>query len=435
MYGIGMALFYSIASFGSKPTTAIWLAYSMNLCGIIIPSYILIRDLFSNRKVTFSIISIIFCISTLLLEKSTFSVLQIHADTAAISFILIGLCFFKNYDFSRSYLSLFLTSFFLVLAVWAKLPTVLVLIFPILYLLIERRLKESFIFFSAISLTFLLVSTIFCILYGFSDLHFFVLEFPSGSMWSYRNDLFDGTNAILLRHSYFEGIPLLFRFFVMYLGEYWYFLITTVSLFFVSFKVPIRLKFLSRSISLFSLLTLPTCLAHLARFGAVENALIFTNLFAIIGFIILFVIILNIVFDKNYAFLVVGALTFLLLLPVVRTAKALPSTTNDSPHQQAFNYLKMGNRDVYFGWYPIAHLLYSGANYTSIEVPNWVGMNEPSRISFDISHIPEGAQYIATSKTGYGSLMLKQYLGELTEISSPIELSNWRLYEIELLKK
>ena len=69
----------------------------------------------------------------------------------------------------------------------------------------------------------------------------------------------------------------------------------------------------------------------------------------------------------------------------------------------------------------------------SIEVPTWVGMNQPDKIKFDLSHIPKGAKFLATSPTGYGSTMLEQYIGDLVEVPAPKELSNWRLFEIKAL--
>jgi hypothetical protein len=123
----------------------------------------------------------------------------------------------------------------------------------------------------------------------------------------------------------------------------------------------------------------------------------------------------------------------LILLPIFRIAKGLPSSIESAPQEQSFDYLKSGKNDVYFGWYPISHLLHSGENLTSIEVPTWVGMNQPDKITFDLSYIPKGAKFLATSPTGYGSTILEQYIGDLVEVPSPKELSSWRLFEIKAL--
>lgn len=437
MYGFGMAFFYSLSGFASHPTTAITIGYLMNLLGLLVPLYFVSKILYQDREnstldsISLPLISAFLILFCLLLEKTTTGVLKIHADTPALSFVLIGLCFFLNYEFNKSNKFLFLTSLSLSLAVWSKLPTLPALFFPILYLFLNRRFKESLNFLLVLSLTFISLSAVIFLVYGFDDVYYYIIQFPSGSMWSYRNELFDGSNALLKRHSYLEGIPLLFRFFVMYLAEYWYFIFSNFVLFLLSFKVNTQLKSIFRCVSLIAVLTLPTCLAHLARFGAVENALIFTNSFSVLGIVLLTIYLIQYSMPKELSKIIIFSISCLVLLPSIRTAKGLPNSTENAPHQQSFNYLESGKTDVYFGWYPISHLLHSGENFTSIEVPTWVGMNQPDKIKFDLSHIPKGAKFLATSPTGYGSTILKQYIGDLKEVPAPKELSSWRLYAIK----
>jgi len=411
----------------------------MNLLGLTLPLYFISRKLCYDREtskldsISIPIISSLLVIFCMQLEKTTSGVLKIHADTPALSFILIGFCFFLYYESNKSKKFLFLTSLSLSLAVWSKLPTLSALFFPFIYLFLNRRLKESFNFIILASLTFVGLSALFFLSYGFDDVYYYIIQFPSGSMWSYRNELFDGSNALLKRHSYWEGIPLLFRFFVMYLAEYWYFILSNFVLFLISFKVNTQLKLIFKCVPLIAVLTLPTCLAHLARFGAVENALIFTNSFSVLGIVLLTIYLIQYSMPKELSKIIIFSISCLILLPSIRTAKGLPSSTVNAPHQQAFDYLESGKTDVYFGWYPIAHLLHSGKNFTSIEVPTWVGMNQPDKIKFDLSHIPKGAKFLATSPTGYGSTMLKLYIGDLKEVPAPKELSSWRLYAINAL--
>jgi hypothetical protein len=439
MYGFGMAFFYAFAGFASHPTTAINIAYLTNILGLLVPFYYLSQKFYQNREnsifeaISLPLISAILVLFCLLLEKTTSGILKIHADTPALSFILIGLCFFQCYESKKSNKFLFLATLSLSFAIWSKLPTLPALFFPFVYLLLNRRIKESLNYILLASITFLGLSVLVFWAYGFDDVYYYIIQFPSGSMWSYRNDLFDGSNALLKRHSYNEGIPLLFRFFVMYIAEYWYLIFSNLVLFLLSFKVDSQLKLIFRCIPIIAILTLPTCLAHLARFGAVENALIFTNAFSVLGIVLLIIYLLQTSISKEPSKIVIISITCLVLIPIFRTAKGLPCSTENAPHQQSFDYLKSGKTDVYFGWYPISHILYSGENFTSIEVPTWVGMNQPDKIKFDLSHIPKGAKYLATSPTGYGSSMLPQYIGELDEVDSPIELSKWRLYKIQAL--
>ena len=439
IYGFGMALFYSATGFASHPTTAITIGYLMSLLGLLVSFYFISKKLYQDpensvlESVSLPLVSAILILFCLQLEKTTSGVLKIHADTPALSFILFGLCSFQYYEATKSKRILFLTSLSLSLAVWSKLPTLPALFFPFIYLFINRRFDESFKFILLASITFVGLSVLIFLAYGFHDVYYYIIQFPSGSMWSYRNDLFDGSNALLKRHSFLEGIPLLFRFFVMYLAEYWYFIFSNFVLFLFSFKVNAQLKLIFRCVPLIAILTLPTCLAHLARFGAVENALIFTNSFSVLGIVLLAIHLIQYSVSKEHSKIIIFSISCLILLPSIRTAKGLPSSTENAPHQQSFNYLKSGKRDVYFGWYPISHLLHSGENFTSIEVPIWVGMNQPDKITFDLSHIPKGAKFLATSPTGYGGMMLEQYIGDLVEVPAPKELSSWRLFEIKAL--
>jgi hypothetical protein len=436
MYGFGMALFYAFAGFASHPSTAINIAYLINLIGLMVPIYFLSTKLYHDRQyfklesVSLPLISAIIVLFCLQLEKTTSGILNIHADTPALSFILIGLCLFQVYESKKSSKFLVLASLSLTFAIWSKLPTLPALFFPFIYLLLNRRIKESLNYILLASITFLGLSVLVFGAYGFSDVYYYIIQFPSGSMWSYRNDLFDGSNALLERHSYIEGVPLLFRYFVMYLAEYWYLIFSNLVLFLLSFKVDSQLKLIFRCVPIIAVLTLPSCLAHLARFGAVENALIFTNAFSVLGIVLLAIYLIQYSISIKCSKTVIFSITCLLLLPTLRTAKGLPASTENSPQLQSFDYLKSGKKDVYFGWYPISHILHSGENFTSIEVPTWVGMNQPDKITFDLSHIPKGAKFLATSPTGYGSTMLEQYIGDLVEVPAPKELSSWRLFEI-----
>ena len=195
MYGFGMALFYSLAGFVSHPTTAITVAYITNLLGLIVPFYFITGRLYQDRgnstleSVSLPLISATLVIFCLQLEKTTSGVLKIHADTPALSFILIGLCFFQHYESSKANKFLFLTSLSLSLAVWSKLPTLPALFFPFIYLFLNRRLKESLKLVMLTSLTFIGLSALIFLVYGFDDVYYYIIQFPSGSMWSYRNDL------------------------------------------------------------------------------------------------------------------------------------------------------------------------------------------------------------------------------------------------------
>ena len=149
MYGFGMAFFYLLSGLASHPTTAITFGYLMNLLGMMVPLYFVSRILFLDRKnstldsILLPLVSAFLILFCLQLEKTTSGVLKIHADTPALSFILIGLCFFQLYESKKSNKFLVLTTLSLSLAIWSKLPTLPALFFPFIYLLLNRKIKES----------------------------------------------------------------------------------------------------------------------------------------------------------------------------------------------------------------------------------------------------------------------------------------------------
>lgn len=436
LYGFGAALFYSPVILAQNPNTAIWIAYFCNLLGLIFPLGFIIKKLIAanfEKGNNFWLypavfLTLVILIFTLQLEPTTLGTLKIHADTPAISFILLGLVSFIKFQDSNRKIFLFCSSLFLSLSAWAKLPALPALVTPFILLLFNKDYRNCLIYISFTASCFAFVAGFVFLKYGFEDVWYYLYQFPSESSWSYRNNLFNGKNAILMKHGYFEGIPLIFRFFVMYLQDFWYIFISILLIIAIAFKKHGIEKTIFLSVSLMALVLLPTCLAHLARFGAVENALIFTNFFGIICILLLiFSILQNISLKLNFLII----FSFIILLPIFRICRSLPTSTKGAPHQQAFDYLMAGKSDVYFGWYPISHVLHSGKNITCIEVPTWVGMNKPKSINFDMKHIPHKVKYLATGMTGYGSTVLKQYLGELEEVDRPPELSGWRLYEIK----
>ena len=129
MYGFGMAFFYALTCLASHPSTAINIAYLTNLTGLMVPVYFLFTKLYNDRQyfklesVSLSLISAILVLFCLQLEKTTSGILNIHADTPALSFILIGLCFFQIYESQKSSKFLVLVSLSVSFAIWSKLLT------------------------------------------------------------------------------------------------------------------------------------------------------------------------------------------------------------------------------------------------------------------------------------------------------------------------
>ena len=433
LYGFGTALFYSVTALTSNPTEAVWLAYILNVAGFLVPiAFLLNQMLYSSityfKMRIFAIIgSLIVILSVFAIEPTTEGVLRIHADLPALFFLLCGLCIFNKFVKEKKFKFLFITCIFLSFSVWAKLPTLTTTIFPIIYFIMEGKFKKILIYIPTLCSAMFLSFAIFSSFYGWEDTVFILFKHISSGTWSHRNHLFDGSNATFSQMNYIDAIPLVFRFLVMYVQEYWYIATVVLGTIFI-FSNKITGNHILKNFSYLYLLSLPPGLVALARFGSVENSLLFANSCGLLILLFVLIYILSSLLKSHIFIFSIWFLALVLCLPFLRLSRSGPQNTNDSPHQQAFDYLKSGKKDVYFGWYPISHLMLERKNYTCIETPTWVGMTKPEAIDFSIKHFPKDAEYLATGPAGYGSTILRQYLGELEEVPAPPELSSWRLF-------
>ncbi|MBH45153.1 MAG: hypothetical protein CMC93_00875 [Flavobacteriaceae bacterium] len=436
LYGAGTALFYAPAAIASTPQLAIWISFLLNLFGLIIPiGYLFSRIFFHNfskfTELTICIITLlIISISILSIEPTTEGVLRTHADLPAFCFLLISLCFFEAYIRNQTKIQMIYVCFFLTLSVWAKAPTLPAVLFPVIYFVSCKEYRNILKYITYLVFVFLITSSVIFSVYGYEDTITILYKHLKANSWSVRNSLFYGKST-LVQMSYFDAIPLLFRFSVMYLAEYWYILVTISICTFCTWnqdsKEPKHL--IIKNLCIIYFLTLPSCLAALAHYGSVHNALLFANAIGILGLIFSLVSLgITHVPKKEFLFIAV-VIAPICTLPIVRISKSAPDSTLLSPHQQAFEYLKSGKDDIYFGWYPIAHLLHSGKAETSIEVPMHLSESMPENVVFSSNHFPKNARILATNPGGFGKNMLQPYLGILEEVDRPDELSGWRLFE------
>ena len=437
LYGCGSALFYAPAALASTPSGAIWIAFTLNIVTFFAPLLYLFHRLFlsifPSRRDCFSAASgaSLLVLGIFATEPTTEGVLRLHADLPAFFFLMTGLCLFDVHLRRNRNLWLYAACLSLALAVWAKIPTLPATLFPFLFLCLRGRFRKAFLFLPILGMAFACTTICFTLAYGWEDTVFILYKhIAAASLWDDRNHLFGGPNSFT-RRTYFEAIPILFRFHVMYLAKYWY---VVLSILIVLVLVLRSEKESQRNNLLLNLcliyaLTLSPCLAAIAHFGGAENSLLFANT---TGFLITLsgaTVIASHHLPYRPFLVFTWSLAGLMLLPLVRQAKSAPSDIVASPHQQAFSYLERGETDVYFGWYPLSHIFHSGKIFSNIEVPTWVGMTRPEDIDFSKDHFPPNAKYLATGSTGYGSFILQRYLGPLKEVPAPPELSSWRLYE------
>lgn len=437
LYGCGSALFYSIAALASSPSGAIWFGFILNVFAFLGPLIYLLNRLFSSFSSSkcYSIYvatgASFLILAVLAIEPTTEGILRLHADLPAFFFLMTGLCLFDIHLRKKRGYWLSLTCLFLTLSFWAKIPTLPATFFPCFFLLLRGRIREAIHFILLLGAAFAFTTFCFTFAYGWDDTVFILYEHvKAASLWDDRNDLFSGPNS-WTRRTYFEAIPILFRFHVMYLAEYWFVILSTFTVFIITLRSSKESHWdnILLNLCLIYALTLSPCLAAIAHFGGAENSLLFANA---TGFLIVLMGTITIA-SKSLPYriflLLTWSLASLLMLPLVRQAKSAPDNVRDSPHYQAFNYLRSGKTDVYFGWYPLSHIFHSGEIFSNIEVPTWAGMTRPNDIDYSEKHFPPNAKFLATGSTGYGSYVLQRYLGPLKEVSAPPELSNWRLYE------
>ena len=435
-YGWGTALFYSISGFADNPKTAINIAYNLNIISTIIVIILILiytnysrinKEIFKSQLI--HTIPFIF-IYILTYDKVTICITKIHADMPAFIFLTIAVIIFIYNHQRITFTKLLLISLFLCLSFWSKLPTLPAILFPFIYLLTFKHYSLLIKYILALLIALILTLFIPSFFYGFDDLSFYLFNHHNTGAWSDRYNLFNGENARLIKMGYFDAIPLMIRYMVLYLQEYWFILIPNIFSILYSFYIQSKSKVILFIFPLIYFLTLPSCLSALAHWGGVANSLFITNAFGMTALLVFLFFLLKELLSQFKYSIFLYPLVILLSLPVLRTSLIAPDPDN-SPHQQAYNYLMQGNTDVYFAWYPLSHYFSQNKSLTSIEIPIWVGMQRPTGISFSDSHFPKGSKYLATCLVGYGSVALRPYLGKMNEVPSKNELSQWRLFEVE----
>ena len=391
LYGWATGLFYGFSGIAENPNSAAWIAFSLNVVSFWGLSFLIFKQFLSNKNSSFLVL-VVLCLSSIsfsahLFDPTTEGITRIHADMPALFFLLLGIYLFLKHKLgsNKSTLYLSLCSLSLVLSAWAKLPTLFAIGFPLIHLFFDKEFSNGlkYLLYTSIyiGLTFLLSA----MAYGFEDMKFILWDHNSHHGWNDRNDLFNGDGAQNYKLTFLETIPLLLRFCAMYLAEYYYFVFSALTCIFVSFSSALQSvqRYLLRSASLCFILLIPGCIAALAHFGGVENSLLFCNSMGILCMLFLLLILIQNFASSSLFGVFIALIALLMSFPVARRAKSFHNDPAISPQMQAYEYLSKGNKDVYFGWYPVAHALHDKVNLSCIEVPTWIAMNLPDEIHFD----------------------------------------------------
>ena len=436
-YGAGMALFYLIASIGSDPIQSITIAYLMNVTSMLFILILCVIKLeykhksFSSERIILYVTLFCFFIFTSSNDLTLNYIFTIHADWPALFYLIVALTLYRFRLSLNKFKVNFLISLLIGLSFWTKI-TVLPSIFVIILIpLLAQRYKDAFLNLMIIGASVLFFYTLLGLLYGFKDVFFFTFQSAQKFSWIDRDtNIFIG-NGIGFE-TFGEKIILLLKMFTLYVADYWYYLFAAVIM--ISYYF-VRKSFSSMLFPMTFLLLLPSCLSALAKWGGIENSLLFCNTFGLFLFIEIVFKFCNKEINGNKNIYLFPALLIILCvvsITPIRVAKTINSDVMESPNSQAFNYLASGKHDVFFPWYPIAHYFAVGKIYSGLEVPTWIGLTFPELINFDKSHFPNDIAVIALSdKFPYGKSAIERNIGKLIKIKKKKKLCNWSLYKID----
>ena len=232
-YGWTSALFYSLSGFCNSPNLSITVAYWTNiLCFLVLIIY-LNRKLLSNNSNFFILLLFTFSltiISLSLFDDVTISIAKIHSDVPSTIYLISGNLLCTLGLLKRKNIFLYIGAFLLIFSVMAKLPTLPGLLAPIILFLITKEFKFILNYILSLIVSLLICLGIIHLLYDLSDYFYYHANQTNTWGWVDRHNLFDGKGANVLKISYLEATPILFRFLVMYIQEYWYFVVCNIFL-------------------------------------------------------------------------------------------------------------------------------------------------------------------------------------------------------------
>lgn len=433
VYGPCASFFYLPATLGTNPESCMWIALSLNVLTLLFFTFAIF--LFFPPKLSaiylFGALSFLFYIT---LDKTTKSLFQIHYDLPTLFFFFIFFGLLKNTK--RPNLSLLLCLCFLWLAAWTKITALPWLLLPFVLKLFNSNngsLINSYGFTKIISyqsLAGILILLIFGISYGFNDIYFHLIEATNVYPWRECSSLFGSTQEMILNHDISSKLHSLINLTLLYLKEYWW-------VFFACLIVMIYQIRSSRDCSpliwlpLSYFLILPACLSALAKFGGVENSLLFAHFF---GFLTIFLQV-TILIDKYvpniiHKNFITGMILIVFSIISLRNSVTCFRDTSSSPQQLAYEYLVANPTvPVFFPMAPVVNYLANKNIYDSGEALTYATMMSldslPQNAGLDFM---QNTNLIAFGNPPYSKSYFDRKLN-LTKIVSPSGLEDWNVYE------
>ena len=435
VYGPLSSLFYLPATLGKDPETCFWIGLSLNVIALILFCLVVFGFFFKqNSKLTITAaLSFLFFLT---IEKTTISVFQIHHDLPCIFYYTLFILFLVILKNKITFVTL--SFLFLWFAVWTKITTLPWLLLPIIFKIFFPKSIKSLnnlsitkiilIHFSCGVTIFILMG--FC--YGFKDLHFHLIEATNSYPWRECNDLWGVKDHSLSTNDFSSKVLLLLKILFHYAKEYWWLLISCTSLLLNQiFSSQRNTLIICFTISYF--LTLPTCLSALAKFGGVENSLLFAHFS---GFASLFLFSINLIhksffpspFKKHYV-LSYLILTILLAFFCFKKTKVIYRDTSFSPTQLAFKFLQTNPaKPVFFPMSPLPNVLTQKKIFSAGEALTYSTMMKPDALPPKAGlDFLEKTNLIAFGTPPYSFSYFNNRLN-LEKIESPKGLEKWNIY-------
>ena len=435
IYGPCASFFYLPATLGNDPETSMWIAFSLNILILLIFTFSIF--LFLPRKPSviylFGAISFLFCLT---LEKTTISLFQIHYDLPTLFFFFLFFLLLKKSK--RPNLTIFLCLSFLWLTIWTKITALPWLLLPIILKifrsndgsLINRISATKILVYQSIS--GILILFLFGFLYGFNDLYFHLIESTNIYPWRECSSLFGSNHEMVLKHDVSSKLFSLFSLTFFYLEEYWWMFFSCLGITVYQLRRREGSTVLTW-LSLSYFLVLPTCLSALAKFGGVENSLVFAHFFGLLSIFLQVTLLIDRRTSNPFAKKIIMGFSLIIFSTIsLRNSVTCLRNTSNSPQQLAYEFSLL-NPDIpiFFPMSPQINYLTNNKIYDSGEALTYATMMKqdslPENAGLDFM---QHTDLIAFGNPPYSRSYFYRKLN-LTKIVSPEGLEDWNIYKAE----
>jgi hypothetical protein len=431
IYGPGSPIFYLPAALGASPRQCLWVAYLLNIVALTGCSFLVFGY---RRQACYRLpfLSLGFAWLFLLIgDKTTSSLYAIHHDLPLVAYLFAGIFFLLRFKERAKTLDLVIGSALIWMAAWTKIVALPCILLPLLATAnpdmpttkgFKRGAKTNIA--TGAGLLFL-----FSLCFGARDLWFHLFGATNSYAWRECRSLFGIPGESLVGIGFNERLTSLFRISILYFREYWPLVLGCGLIFITQFRKDSDRLSLWLATAYF--LLIPTSLCALAKFGGVENSLVFAHA---IAFAALLRTTGNVLLTHTKPILFHGLAGIFALSMALHPLKALigggVKDTNQSPLQRAYRYLEEGKGPpVLFALAPIPNLLTEHEVFDSGEALTYSTMTNANALPASAgTTVPQRIKYLAFGPTPYSYTFYASRFG-LRQIPSPEILKGWKIYE------